>query len=106
MNHWFFQRSAERFTWRSHEEVDRALLEAESSNRKFARLSGVTENWTAKKFFKEMQPGDIAFFWLAGADGGIEGWGRISGTAEETRNGRRIRVTPEILLTRIIHDGV
>lgn len=99
---WFFQRNPDRFSWRDNAEIDNALTESERLDKPFAQFSGISEDWTAERLFREMQPGDVAYFWSSGHQGGLEGWGQILDSAENDGLGYWIPVDINVLLTEAI----
>jgi len=53
--------------------------------------------WLASRYYKEMKPGDIVFFWLAGdkKQRGLYGWGEISpkGVFKDSKDLYRVAVS-------------
>jgi hypothetical protein len=46
---------------------------------------GQTQQWSASRFRKEMQNGDIAFLWMTKGEGGLHGWGTLVGKDDQDR---------------------
>lgn len=60
-------------------------------------ITGKNEQWLASRYRDLMEPGDIVFYWLSGEDEhkGIYGWGRISSSPANSRDGTSVVVHNE-----------
>lgn len=93
---WIFQRNPDRFDWQDREKVAAAFGYAKAN---YVDVSGHVEPWMATRYFREMREGDIAFFWVSGREGGLEGWGKILQSAQQEESGDwRIQVDTRILV--------
>ncbi len=59
------------FQYKEDLEVNREVTEAKP---------GAVINWKLTAHKTRVQPGDVVFFWCAGTNGGLSGWGEIAGT--------------------------
>lgn len=92
---WLFQRNREQFDWLDRPKIAAAFA---ATSKGFVELRH-REDWKATRYFRIMQPGDIAFFWVSGPDGGLEGWGKVLELAAQMpEGGWRIAVETQYLL--------
>ena len=64
INHWIFQSTPERYNLTDNLQV------------------GKQEIWQIKTFHKQIQPGDVVWFWQSGRKRGIYGWGYVDNSFE------------------------